>query len=118
MTVSRLARDADAVFMDLRGFSRNNRGCTFEIEQLIASVPLDRIVLLVDRTTDVDLLERTLADAWQRLPANSPNVNLKNPVARLLEASKNHWRTLNALMALLCAPFDAGRGPLLQAMRV
>src|SRR4029077_1819779 len=35
MTVSRLAGDADAVFMDLRGFTPSNRGCIFEIQQLI-----------------------------------------------------------------------------------
>ena len=107
MTVSRLARDADAVFMDLRGFSPSNRGCIFEIEQLIAWVPLDRIVLLVDKTTDVPLLERTLAAAWQCIPADSPNLALEKPVVRMLQASKNHWRTLNALLSMLCAPFDS-----------
>jgi hypothetical protein len=93
MTVSRLARDADAVFMDLRGFTPNNRGCIFEIEQLIAWVPLNRIVLLVDKTTDVPLLEHTLAAAWQRIPAESPNLTLEKPVVRVLQTSTNHWRT-------------------------
>ncbi|MFO1129557.1 MAG: hypothetical protein U1E66_14120 [Rhodospirillales bacterium] len=107
MTVSRLARDADAVFMDLRGFSPNNRGCIFEIEQSIAWVPIDRIVLLVDQTTDVPLLRRTLAAAWQHLPGESPNTALNRPVVRILEASRKHRQTLDALMAMLCAPFDA-----------
>ena len=111
MTVSRLARDADAIFMDLRGFSPSNRGCIFEIEQLIESVPLDRIVLLVDKTTDVPFLERTLTAAWQRVPVDSPNFVLQKPVVRVLRASRKHWQTLNALLAMLCAPFDsAARG--------
>lgn len=38
ITVSRLARDASAVLMDLRGFSPTNQGCIFEIEELIAAV--------------------------------------------------------------------------------
>jgi hypothetical protein len=34
MTVSYLAKTADAVLMDLRGFTSAKRGCTFEIEML------------------------------------------------------------------------------------
>jgi hypothetical protein len=60
MTVSRLAREADAVLMDLRGFTPANRGIIFEIEQLIASTSLHRIVLVVDGSTDVAVFEQTL----------------------------------------------------------
>ena len=69
MTASYAAVKADAVLMDLRGFSPSNRGCIFEIEQLIASVPVPRIVLLIDRTTDRPFLEQTLQDAGVPCPA-------------------------------------------------
>src|SRR5262245_7019105 len=101
MTVSRLARKADAVLMDLRGFMSKNRGCIFEIEQLIASVPLQRIVLLVDRSTDVPFLEQILQRAWRTIPTDSPNaIAGKHPV-RILLASSSHRHTLNALLGLL-----------------
>jgi hypothetical protein len=102
MTVSRLARQAAAVLMDLRGFTPANRGCIFEIEELIAVVPVDRIVLLVDRTTDVPFLERTLEQAWQTMPADSPNVVAGQPRLRVLEGSASHRRTLATLLGLLC----------------
>ena len=102
-----MAAGADAVFMDLRGFTASNYGCLHEIKVLVHVVPMDRVVLLVDKTTDVPLLERTLAAAWQCIPADSPNLALEKPVVRMLQASKNHWRTLNALLSMLCAPFDS-----------
>jgi hypothetical protein len=108
MTVSRLAGHADAVFMDLRGFIPSNRGCIFEIQQLIGWVPIDRIVILVDKTTHMPLLEHTLRKAWQELPAGSPNVSVAQQVVRVLHGSRSHWRTLNALIVMLCAPFDYG----------
>ena len=106
MAVSHLAGHADAVFMDLRGFSPSNSGCIFEIRELVRCVPVDRIVILVDTTTDVMFLERTLSHAWRELPEGSPNMSVAQPVMRVLHGSRNHWRTLNALMVLLCAPFD------------
>jgi hypothetical protein len=101
MTVFRLARKADAVLMDLRGFMSKNRGCIFEIEQLIASVPLQRIVLLVDRSTDVAFLEQILQRAWRAIPTDSPNAIAGEHRVRILQASSGHRHTLNALLGLL-----------------
>jgi hypothetical protein len=101
MTVSRLARKADAVLMDLRGFMSKHRGCIFEIEQLIASVPLQRIVLLVDRSTDVPFLEQILQRAWRTIPTDSPNAIAGEHRVRILQASSSHRHTLNALLAVL-----------------
>ena len=101
MTVSRLARKADAVLMDLRGFMSKHRGCIFEIEQLIASVPLQRIVLLVDRSTDVPFLEQILQRAWRTIPTDSPNAIEGEHRVRILQASPSHRHTLNALLTLL-----------------
>jgi hypothetical protein len=101
MTVSRLACKAHAVLMDLRGFTSKNRGCIFEIEQLIASVPLQCIVLLVDRSTDVPFLEQILQRAWRIVPTDSPNAIAGEHRVRILQASSSHRHTLNALLSLL-----------------
>jgi hypothetical protein len=101
MTVSRLARKADGVLMDLRGFMSKHRGCIFEIEQLIASVPLQRIVLLVDRSTDVPFLEQILERAWRTIPTDSPNAIAGEHRVRILQASSSHRHTLNAVLGLL-----------------
>jgi hypothetical protein len=103
MTVSRLACKADAVLMDLRGFTSKHQGCIFEIEQLIASVPLQRIVLLVDPSTDVPSLEQILQRTWRTIPTDSPNAIAGEHQVRILQASSSHRRTLNALLGLLGA---------------
>lgn len=62
MVLSRLVHESDAVVMDLRGFSRQNAGCVFELHELARLVPLERVVLVTDRRTDETLLAETLGD--------------------------------------------------------
>ena len=105
MTVSRLARDSDAILMDLRGFTPANQGCVFEIEQLVAGVELDRVVFLADASTDADFLEATLRRAWRSMPGDSPNAACGRHRARILKAAPRHRRTRQAALALLCHDF-------------
>jgi hypothetical protein len=46
--------------MDLRGFTLQRHGCAFELEQLAARVDPERVVLVVDASTDRALLARSL----------------------------------------------------------
>jgi hypothetical protein len=78
-----------------------HRGCIFEIEQLIASVPLQRIVLLVHRSTDVPFLEQILQRAWRSIPTDSPNAIAGEHRVRILQAPSSHRYTLNAVLGLL-----------------
>ena len=68
-----LAEEQDVVLMDLRSFSATNAGCIHELKHLVDNVPLERCLLLVDDTTDIEFLERTLQQAWQNLQTSSPN---------------------------------------------
>jgi tetratricopeptide (TPR) repeat protein len=61
-----LMGNCDLVAMDLRGFSPDNKGCIFELQSLIANVPLGKIMLLVDATTDTGFLRQTLDTCWGR----------------------------------------------------
>jgi hypothetical protein len=73
MTLSRLLGDSDAVLMDLRGFSRHNAGVAYEINELINVVPLERVVFVVDDTTDEQFLRQTVRNSWGRMSSTSPN---------------------------------------------
>ncbi|HSB80346.1 MAG TPA: hypothetical protein VLM91_16315 [Candidatus Methylomirabilis sp.] len=101
MTMRRLAGECDAVLMDLRSFSPANQGCRYELEQLLAHVPLDRVVLVVDGSTDRAFLERALRDLWQLVPADSPNRDLGQPEARLFEARGESPAEIRTLLTLL-----------------
>jgi hypothetical protein len=104
LTVAYLARALDAVLMDLRGFTAANQGCVFEVEYLVTAVPLHRIVLLVDSSTDIPFLERTLRGAWSTMPHHSPNAHVGRHSLRILQASSG-GTTLDVLLGLLCEAF-------------
>ena len=106
LTVTQLARAADAVVMDLRGFTSANWGCIFEIEHLAVAVPLQRVVLLVNDSTDIPFLKQVLRRAWST-PHVSPNAAVGGNSLRILQASSGH-RTLDVLLGLLCEDFDQG----------
>lgn len=67
-TVVALIARADAIVMDLRGFTPARRGAEFELQQLAARAIADRVVLIVDASTDRALLARTWPDG-ATLPA-------------------------------------------------
>jgi hypothetical protein len=107
--VAAVAPKVDVALMDLRGFSPENQGCVFEIEQLLASLSVRRIVLLIDRTSDLPFLERTLQDSWRTISAGSPNDAPGAHRLRVLRASWHHSRTVDVLMGLLCESMETQR---------
>ena len=74
----------------------------FEIEQLIASVPVPRIVLLIDRTTDRPFLEQTCRTAGVPCPATRRIIAAGGHRLRVLLASASHQRDVDTLIVLLC----------------
>jgi hypothetical protein len=110
LAISSLARKADAVLMDLRGFKQTNQGCIFEIQQLVAWVKLEQVVILSDRRTDLPLLEQVIQQAWRVLPGGSPNIAGECSHLRILKVSPNRRKTLDVLLLLLCEPGIAPRG--------
>ncbi|MGZ5153653.1 MAG: hypothetical protein ACXWI6_26280 [Burkholderiales bacterium] len=110
-TMRKLSAGADAVLMDLRSFSPSNQGCVFELQQLLDAVSLDRIVFLLDDTTDRAFLEQTLQDAWRRVRSDSPNRRSSRlPEARLLRVAARGATDVRGLLKLLFA----GPAPQLQ----
>lgn len=84
MTMERLVAESDAVLMDLRSFGPGNQGCLYELGRLLDAIELDRIVFVIDATTDRAFLEQALTRLWARLAADSPNQNAAAPAVRLM----------------------------------
>lgn len=97
--VTRLMADSDLVAMDLRGFSRANQGCLFEMQSLIDTVPVARVVLLTDDSTDNAFLRETLAACWRRMEARSPN-RTRNGALTLLSTKSGDVAAVSALLAM------------------
>ena len=98
--VIRLMGEASLVVIDLRGFGAGRSGCVYELQTLLDTVPLPRLALLFDRTTDRGALETMLTDHWQRLDAASPNLTLADPTLRLIDASGDDALVVRRLLAI------------------
>lgn len=111
-TMSTLASGADAILMDLRSFSPSNQGCLYELEQLLDSVSLERVVFLINDNTDQVFLERALQEAWQHVRSDSPNRRISAPEVRLIHTRTQKVVDINGLLKLLLAqsspPHPAG----------
>jgi len=86
-TVVELIARADAVVMDLRGFSAERRGCEFELRELGVRMAPERVVLVVDASTDRALLE-------QFAPAGATSM-------RIVEITRGNARQTEAAFAAL-----------------
>ncbi len=103
-----LAENADAVLMDVRGFTADKKGCAWELAHLVQRTALRRIILLADRHTNLTALEQVARAAWMNLPAESPNTDALESGLRVLTFARRpeaDSRTLFEL--LLSAGFDA-----------
>lgn len=102
MVLTRLASESNAVLMDLRGFSRQNAGVIFEIKELINLVPLERVVIVTDGTTDDPFLRQTLNQAWMSMDPASPNRLPALGPLRLFQLSRSGSGELWQLLYALC----------------
>jgi tetratricopeptide (TPR) repeat protein len=108
--VRRLMAESDLVAMDLRGFSATKQGCLFELQSLIDLVPVARVVLLTDRTTDAPFLHRTLAECWRRMDAASPNREARGALS-LLETGGRDAAAVEALLSIADGVLVHAKGP-------
>lgn len=105
-TMLRLAQEADVVLMDLRGFTPQNQGCRYELQQLLDFVPLERVIVLIDADAPRDFIEGTLGMLWQSSRVDSPNRTATPARVRLQEDRGENTvaRLVDALLAALAQP--------------
>ncbi len=103
MAVVRLIGESSAVLMDLRGFSRENSGCRYEIAELLNVAPLPRLIFVIDGTTDVSLLEQVTRESWSRLRSSSPNRDRATAQVGLFRLTGFRSGELERLLHQLCA---------------
>jgi len=99
-TVTRLMALSDLVAMDLRAFTSERKGCIFELCTLIDAVPLDRVVLLIDRTTDEPFLRKILANLWRNKNPQSPNAHGGIGRVRIINLVYGHSAAVRHIMQL------------------
>jgi len=75
-TLEALLGRSDVVLMDLRGFSRQNAGCLYEMEKLANHAKLERTLFVLDDDSDEDLLRTTVARALEPMRRAAPALEL------------------------------------------
>ncbi len=92
--------EVDVILIDLRGFGPQNAGVVEELERLVALVPLDRVVAVVDGSTDAHALRTTLWRASAAAPPGSPLALDVAPVLRVVRDPDNRAASRQLLAAL------------------
>ena len=103
MVLSRLIQESDAVLMDVRGFSTNNAGVVFELNELINVVPIHQVVLIVDRTTDKTFLNEALDKSWANMRPDSPNWASEKAALTICEVAPDRLMEVPHVLHSLCA---------------
>ena len=101
ITMRRLVDKSDAVLMDLRSFSKSNQGCIYELRQLFNSIALNRVILVIDDSTDRTFLGMSVGDIWQNLELSSPNIALSKPTVRCFSVDKQSPGDVKKLLHIL-----------------
>ncbi len=96
-----LAIRSGMVLMDLRGFTNANKGCVYELGELIRDIPLERIIFAVDTTTDNAYLEGVVDGIKDQLPASSPNASVTGIASRLVSVDNSEQGRTELLRALM-----------------
>jgi hypothetical protein len=94
LVLQSLVRESDVVLMDLRGFSRQHQGCSYELGQLVDLVPIERVVLLVNSALEAAFVQAELT---------------AGPV-RILNLDDKPRKSTKLILRLLCAA-AAGHPP-------
>ena len=109
-TLQELVHRSDCILLDLRGFTAARQGVTYEITQLVDLVPLRRVMLVTDETTDHGFLRAVLDTAWRGISPLSPNWS-DGGALRMLQAAPRDGVDTEAAVALLAAGVEGGPLP-------
>lgn len=83
--VTMLLTKVDLVAMDLSGFTESNAGTRFELQRVVDTFPIERVVFLADRNTNERFIDEQLREAWSTMDAASPNASPGARVAVIAE---------------------------------
>jgi hypothetical protein len=97
----------DAVLVDLRGLTARNGGVLTEIGYLVATVPLRKVVALLDHSTDTTVLQWVLDGAAATAPDSSPLHADPSPTLRVVPLTGQREKDVTRVLSALARAADA-----------
>jgi len=93
---------ANFVLMDLRGFSSERRGCSFEISHLVNNFDLDKVLFLINQKTDKNLVLETLRLETDKIKSSSPNADKEKLNITIYSCEKQNRKDTQKILQILC----------------
>jgi hypothetical protein len=93
---------ADLVVLDLSGYLTRNKGTQYELQRLVDTFPISRVLLLTDPRSNRRYLHDQIQDAWRHMDAGSPNAGTEPRTVRL--AITDHYVEIQTQPATSSAP--------------
>jgi hypothetical protein len=108
LAVDEFASRSQALLMDLRGFSKDRKGCQVEVDYLLDTVPLPQVLFLVDAGGDHAMVQQMILERWEFLSPDSPNLHDQAPVVHLYVAGASDEADVQGILDLLMRAAQAG----------
>lgn len=99
--LNQLLPKTDLVLMDLRAFAVQHKGCAHEIQQIIYTTPVEKVIFICDpvgAAPNSDMCKLMKA-AWEEIPVTSPNYGCVN--SQFVIYSYQSKKDLQGLLARL-----------------
>lgn len=106
LAVSEFIKNSSVILMDLRGFSDKRKGCEYEIDFLLDTFTINNVLFLVDANSDSAFVQKTILARWEYLRVQSPNINIKNPKARIFVSDNQDEIDVQTIIDLLIVSAD------------
>lgn len=109
IAVDEFAARSQALLMDLRGFSKDRKGCQTEVDYLLDTVPLNQMLFLVDAGGDHALVQKMILERWEFLSPDSPNLQERAPRVNIYVSAASDEADVQGILDLLMQAAQAGR---------
>jgi hypothetical protein len=100
MAVSEFVEKADIIFMDLRGYTEERKGCEYEVDYLFNNAPLSKIVFLISANS-LDAIQQLMHERWAYFEEESPNQTLQTPEIVIYESSRENNKDIQGILDVL-----------------
>lgn len=101
LAVREFVKESKVILMDLRGYSEKRKGCEYEVDFLFDTYPINNILFLVDNANDRQLVYKLILERWEYLRIHSPNLKVKEPIAKICISQTEDERDVQNLLDLL-----------------
>lgn len=97
-----LEQQCSALLLDLRRFGKKDKDSR-ELLEVFSYLPLDKIIMVINKKTDTTLLKESICSAWEKLPASSVNASMSDPKIQIIKLRRRDELRPKMFLLWLCS---------------